>query len=51
MVLVHVAVSKLFPAQLTFVRLVLAVDDLMGRHLVQTLERAAADFAGIRPLL
>ncbi len=37
-ILVDVAVSKLFPTQLTFVRFVLAVDDLMSRHLVQTLE-------------
>ena len=51
MILVDVAVSELFPTQLTFVRLVLAVDDLMSRHLVQTLERATADLAGVRSLL
>lgn len=50
-ILVDVAVSKLFPTQLTFVRFVLAVNDLMSRHLVQTLERAIADLAGIRSLL
>lgn len=50
-ILVDVAVGELFPAQLTFVRFVLAVDDLMGRHLVQTLERATADLAGVRSLL
>lgn len=50
-VLVDVAVGELFPTQLTLVRLVLAVDDLVSRHLVQALERAAADLAGIRSLL
>lgn len=50
-VLVDVAVSKLLPAELTFVGFVLAVDDFVSRHLVQTLERAAADLAGIWPLL
>ncbi len=50
-ILVDIAVSKLFPTQLTFVRFVLAVDDLMSRHLVQTLERATADLAGIWSLL
>lgn len=38
MILVDIAVCKLLPTQLTFVRFVLAVDDLMSRHLVQTLE-------------
>lgn len=51
MILVDVPVSKLLPAQLTFVRFVLAVDDLVSRHLVQALERATADLAGIRSLL
>lgn len=51
MVLVDVAVSELLPAQLTFVGLVLAVDDLMSRDLVQALEGAVADLAGVRPLL
>lgn len=50
-ILVHVAVSKLFPTQLTFVRFVLAVDDLVSRHLVQTLERATADLTGVWSLL
>lgn len=50
-ILVDVAVSELFPAQFTLVRFVLAVNDLMSRHLVQTLERAVADLAGVRSLL
>lgn len=50
-ILVDVAVSKLFPTQLTFVRFVLAVDDLVSRHLVQTLERATADLTGVWSLL
>lgn len=33
-VLVDIAVSELFPAQLALVRFVLAVDDFMSRHLV-----------------
>lgn len=33
-VLVDVPVSKLLPAQLAFVGLVLTVDDLVSRHLV-----------------
>lgn len=37
-ILVDVAVCKLFPTQLTFVGFVLAVDDLVSRHLVQTLK-------------
>lgn len=51
MILVDVAVSKLFPTQLTFVWFVLAVDDLMSRHLVQTLKRTATDLTGIWSLL
>lgn len=50
-ILVDVAVSKLLPTELTFVRFILAVNDFVSRHLVQTLERATADLAGIRPLL
>lgn len=50
-ILVDVAVSKLFPTQFTFVRFVLAVDDLVRRHLVQALERATADLTGIWSLL
>lgn len=38
MILVDVAVSELFPTQLTFVRFVLTVNDLMSRHLIQTFE-------------
>lgn len=51
MILVDVAVCELLPAQLTFVRFVFAVNDLVSGHLVQALERAIADLAGIRPLL
>lgn len=51
MVLVDVAVCELLPAQLTLVRFVFAVNDLMRCDLVQTLERAIADLAGIRSLL
>lgn len=51
MVLVDVAVGELLPAQLTFVRFVFAVNDLVRCNLVQTFERAVADLAGIRPLL
>lgn len=51
MVLVDVAVGELLPAQLTLVRFVFAVNDLMSRYLVQTLEGAIADLAGVRPLL
>lgn len=50
-ILVHVAVSELFPTQFTFVGFVLAVDDLVSRHLVQALEGAAADLTGVRSLL
>lgn len=50
-ILVDVSVSELFSAQLTLVRLVLAVNDLVSRHLVQALERSTADLTGIRPLL
>lgn len=50
-VLVHVAVGELLPAQFAFVGFVLAVDDLVGRHLVQALEGAATDLAGVRSLL
>lgn len=50
-VLVDVAMSELLPAQLAFVGFVLAVDDLVSRHLVQTLEGAAADLTGVRSLL
>lgn len=50
-ILVDIAVSELFPTQLTFVRFVLAVDDLMSRHLVQTLEGATTDLTGVRSLL
>lgn len=51
MILVDIAVCKLLPTQLTFVRFVLAVDDLMSRHLVQTLEWPTADLTGVRSLL
>lgn len=50
-ILVDIAVSKLFPTQLTLVRFVLAVDDLVSRHLVQALERSSADFTSVRSLL
>lgn len=50
-VLVDVAVGELFAAQFALVRLVLAVDDLVRRHLVEALERAAADLARVRTLL
>lgn len=50
-ILVDVAVGELLPAQLALVRLVLAVDDLVRRHLVQPLEGAVADLAGVRPFL
>lgn len=50
-ILVDVAVCKLLPAQLALVRFVLAVDDLVSRHLVQALEGPAADLAGVRSLL
>lgn len=50
-ILVDVAVSKLLPTQFTFVWFVLAVDDLMSRHLVQTLKRTTADLTRVRPLL
>lgn len=50
-ILVDISVGKLFSTQLTLVRLVLAVDDLMSRHLVQALERSTADLTGKRPLL
>jgi len=50
-VLVDVAVGELFATQLTPVGLVLAVDHLVSRHLVQALEGAAADLTGVRPLL
>lgn len=51
MVLVDIAVSELFPAQLALVRFVLAVDDFMSRHLVQALEAAVADLTGVGSLL
>lgn len=51
MVLVDVPVGKLLPTQLTLVGLVFAVDDLMGRHLIQTLERTTADLTGVRTFL
>lgn len=51
MVLVDIAMSELLAAQLAFIRFVLAVDDLMSRHLIQTLEGAAADLTGVWSLL
>lgn len=50
-ILIDVAVSKLFPTQLAFVRFVFAVDDLMSRHLIQALEWSTADLASVRSLL
>lgn len=51
MILVDIAVGELLPAQLAFIRFVFAVNDLMSCYLVQTLEGAIADLAGIRSLL
>lgn len=51
MVLVDVAVGKLLPAQLALVRLVLTVDNLVRRHLVQPLEGAVANLTRVRPFL
>lgn len=51
MILVDIAVGELLPAQLTFIRFVFTVNDLMSCYLVQTLEGAIADLAGIRSLL
>lgn len=48
MVLVDVTVGELFPAQLTLVRFVFAVDDLMSRGLIQTLKTSVADLTGVR---
>lgn len=50
-VLVDVAVSKLFPAQLALIWFVLAVDDFMSCHLVQALKAAVADLTSIGSLL
>lgn len=50
-ILVHVAMCKLLPAQFTFVRFVFAVNDFMSRHLVQTFEGATADLTGVWSLL
>lgn len=50
-ILVDIAVGELLPAQLTFIRFVFAVNDLMSCYLVQTLEGAIADLTGIRSLL
>lgn len=50
-VLIDVAVSEVLATQLALVGFVLAVDDLVSRHLVQALEGAAADLAGVRSLL
>lgn len=49
-VLVDVAVGELLPAQLTLVRFILTVDDLVSRGLIQTLEAPAADVTGVRTL-
>lgn len=49
-VLVDVAVGELLPAELTLVRFILTVDDLMSRGLIQTLETSAADVTGVRTL-
>lgn len=51
MVLVDVAMGELLPAELTLVRFVLTVDDLVSRGLIQTLKAAAADLTGVRTLL
>lgn len=51
MVFVDIAVSELLPTHLTFVRFVLSMNDLMGRHLIQTLEGAVADLTSIRSFL
>lgn len=50
-ILVDVAVGELLPAQLALVRLVLAVDNLVRRHLVQPLEGAVANLTRVRPFL
>lgn len=50
-ILVDVAVGELLPAQLALVRLVLAVDNLVRRHLVQPLEGAVANLTSVRPFL
>lgn len=50
-VFVDIAVSELLPTHLTFVRFVLSMNDLMGRHLIQTLEGAVADLTSIRSFL
>lgn len=49
-VLVDVAVGELFPAELTLVRFILTVDDLMSRGLIQALETSATDVTGVRTL-
>lgn len=51
MILIDVAVGKLLPAQLALVRLVLAVDNLVCRHLVEPLEGAVANLTGVWPFL
>lgn len=48
MVLVDVAVGKLLPAQLTLVRFVFTVDDLMSCGLIQSLKTSVADLTGVR---
>ena len=50
-VLVDVPVGELLPTQLALVGLVLAVDDLVSRHLVEAFEGAAAHLTGVRTLL
>lgn len=50
-VLVHVAVGEALPAALALVGLVLAVDHLVGAHLVQPLEGLVADLAAVGPFL
>lgn len=49
-VLVDVAVGELFPAELTLVRFILTVDDLMSRGLIQTLKTSVTDVTGVRTL-
>lgn len=46
-VLVDVAVSKFFSTEFALVRLVFAMDDLVGSDLIQAFKGAAADFTGV----
>lgn len=48
MVLVDVTVGELLPAQLTLVRFVFTVDDLMSCGLIQSLKTSVADLTRVR---